>query len=284
MRSSLASEKAKASLLKEWFSPVAVATYLGTIAGLVSSVKEFYAAATVIFALLSAILLLSNFLMYKRYTRYKRYTLIDEDLRRLAHTVKEFVLALRTTTSAIEMEELTAGAIRGVLTSAAEVFSKVSAVPCTASIMLERGGQLRTETYCYQVAPERVIKESGSLQAGEGIAGQAFSTGDVVVWGPDTRQFKTIRADTEKFYLSGISIPIRTSMKYCGLLNIDCHATGVFVKDRQEQIAHVLADQIGLIMDCRSLWKDLNGNASTSPSQTTKQHNRGSRRGPRKVP
>ena len=271
----------KTSFVKEWLSPVAIATYLGTFGTLAALWKDSFVISTIILALLSSVLLVSNYLMYKRYSKYKRFTQIDEDLRRLTHTVKEYVLTLRMATSRPEMEELTAGAIRAVLTSAAEIFTRVTAVQCTASIMMERDGVLRTESYCYQVNRERADKDSSALQPGEGIAGQAFSTGTVVVWGATTQSFKAIREDYSRFYQSGMSIPIRTSMQYAGLLNVDSKSHGVFIKERQEEIAHVLADLVGLIMDCRSLWKDLNVTSNASSTKATKQHNRRPHRGSR---
>jgi transcriptional regulator with GAF, ATPase, and Fis domain len=275
--------KQKQSLLKEWLSPVAIATYLGTIGTLAALWKDSFVISTVILALLSAVLLASNFLMYRRYSKYKRFTQIDEDLRRLTHTVKEYVLMLRLATSRPEMEEQTAGAIRAVLTSAAEIFTRVTTSQCTASIMMERDGLLRTESYCYQVNRERADRQSLALQPGEGIAGQAFSTGTVVVWGPSTQSFKAIRDDYSRFYQTGISIPIRTSMQYAGLLNIDSKTDGVFIKERQEEIAHVLADLVGLVMDCRSLWKDLNVDNTASSNKTAKQYNRRSHQRPREI-
>lgn len=274
----------KQSLLKEWLSPVAVATYLGTIGTLAALWKDSFLASTIILALLSTVLLISNLLMYRRYSKYKRFTQIDEDLRRLTHTVKEYVLSLRMTTNHAEMQELMAGAIRAVLTSSAEIFTRITATQCTASIMMERDGLLRTESYCYQVNRERADKESSALQPGEGIAGQAFSTGTVVVWTPSTQAFKAIREDYLRFYQSGMSVPIRTSMKYAGLLNIDSKKEGVFVKERQEEVALVLADLAGLVMDCRSLWKDLNATPPAVSDSTSKQHNRRRHRQPRKVP
>lgn len=271
----------KLSLIKEWLSPVAIATYLGTIGTLAALWKDSFVISTVILALLSCVLLVSNYLMYKRYSKYKRFTQIDEDLRRLTHTVKEYVLTLRMATSRPEMEELTAGAVRAVLTSASEIFTRVTATRCTASIMMEHNGLLRTEAYCYQVNRERADKESLALQPDEGIAGQAFSTGAVVVWSSATQSFKAIRDDYLRFYQSGMSIPIRTSMQYAGLLNIDARSEGVFIKERQEEIAHVLADLVGLVMDCRSLWKDLNADKNASSNKAPKQHNRGSHRRPR---
>lgn len=271
----------KTSLVKEWLSPVAVATYLGTIGTLAALWKDSFVISTIILALLSSVLLISNYLMYRRYSKYKRFTQIDEDLRRLTHSVKEYVLTLRVATSRPEMEELTAGAIRAVLTSAAEIFTRVTETQCTASVMMERDGVLRTEAYCYQVNRERADKESSALQPGEGIAGQAFSTGTVVVWGASTQSFKAIRDEYARFYQSGMSVPIRTSMQYAGLLNIDSKSQGVFIKERQEEIAHVLADLVGLVMDCRSLWKDLNATNTASSNKVTKQHNRRPHRGSR---
>lgn len=278
------SPQSKKSLIKEWLSPVAIATYLGTIGSLAALWKDNYVISIVILALLSAVLLISNYLMYRRYSKYKRFTQIDEDLRRLTHTVKEYVLQLRITTNQEEMNELTAGAIKGTLTSAAEIFNRITAASCTASIMMEHNGLLRTEAYCHQVNPQRSVKDSSALQPGEGIAGQALSTGDIVTWGPSTQAFKSIRDDYQKFYTSGISIPIRTSMKYAGLLNIDSKSDGIFIKEHQEEIAHIIADHIGLIMDCRSLWTDLNALATTSSNKTTKQNNRRPHRRPSQSP
>lgn len=253
----MSSRRIKGSIAKEWLSPIAIATYIAAITAVVALVKEHHLIATTILALLATLLLISTYLTYQRYTKYKRYTLIDEDLRRMTHNAREFVFSLRTTTSAAEVEELTAGTIKSLLTSSAEVFTKITTEPCTASIMLERNGQLRTQLYCHQVSPERTIKTSGALKADEGVAGQALSTGDAVVWGPSTRSFVATREGHERHYLSGISVPIRTSMQNCGLLNIDSRAEEIFRKESHEEICFVLADHIGLVMDCRSLWKDL---------------------------
>lgn len=170
-------------LFKEWLSPPAIATYLGTIAAYLAYLKDYELLSIAFLAVLCAILFFSNLYIYRRYSRYKRYTQIDAELHRLTHRVRDFVADLRLTSDVSEAQEKTAAAVKGALTTAADIFSTVTNSACTASLMLEREGRLRTFQYCHQVNPERESKPSGEMPAGDGIAGQAFTTGDVVVWG-----------------------------------------------------------------------------------------------------
>lgn len=242
---------------KEWTSPVAIATYLGAIGSYLAYLKDFDLLAIAFLSVLGLILFFSNLLIYRRYVKYKRYTTIDSELHRLTHRTRDFVGDLRLTTDIYEAEEKAASAIKGALTTAANIFTMITEKKCTASLMLEKDGTLRTYLYCHQVDPERENKPSGKMPSGEGIAGQAFTTGDVVVWGSQTNSFKEIRKEHRNFYNSGISTPFKAGMKYAGLLNIDTLTENAFQKEPHKQIAATVADQIGVIMECTNLWRDL---------------------------
>lgn len=47
-------------------------------------------------------------------------------------------------------------------------------------------------------------------------------------------------------------------MKYAGLLNIDTLEEDAFSKVAHKQLAAAVADQIGVILECMNLWRDLN--------------------------
>jgi transcriptional regulator with GAF, ATPase, and Fis domain len=250
--------KIKPSQLKEWLSPVSIATYLGTIGSYIAFYKDFDALAVAFLEFLAVVLFLSNLYIYRRYARYKRYTMIDSNLHRLTHRTRDFIVELRLTTDRNEAQEKCAAATKGALTTAADIFTTITDSHCTASLMLERDGQLQTFQYCHQVLPERENKPSGKMPSGDGIAGQAFATGDVVVWGESAPSFKSIRPDHASFYRSGMCTPFKAGMKYAGLLNLDSLLENAFQKESHKQLAATLADQIGVIMECMNLWEDLN--------------------------
>lgn len=245
------------SNLREWTNPVAIATYIGAIGSYIAYLKEFDLLAITFLSVLVLILTLNNLIVYRRYVKYKRYTTIDTELHRLTHRTRDFIGDLRMTTYIFEAEEKSASAIKGALTTAANIFTLITGDKCTASLMLEKSGALRTYLYCHQVDPERENKPSGEMPSGEGIAGQAFTTGDVVVWGDQANSFRKIRQDHEAFYRSGMSIPFRAGQKYAGLLNIDTLTANAFQKNPHKQIGATVADQIGVIIECNNLWRDL---------------------------
>jgi transcriptional regulator with GAF, ATPase, and Fis domain len=165
---------------------------------------------------------------------------------------------LRLITTEVEAEEKTAAAIKGALTTAADIFTTIINQDCTASLMLERAGFLHTYQYCHQVDPGRESKPSGKMPAGDGIAGQAFATGDVVAWGDSAPSFKGIRPGHEAFYRSGMCTPFKVGLQYAGLLNVDSRLENAFQKESHAQLALAVANQIGVIMECMNLWKDGN--------------------------
>lgn len=249
----------RSRLLKEWLSPVAIATYLGTGGTLVAFLEKQTLLAVVFLSVLVVLLFLSNLHIYRRYSYFKRCTQIDSDLHRLTHRTRDHVVELRMISNVYEAEEKSAAAVKGVLTTASTIFTTIVGETCMASLMLERNGTLRTVQYCHQVEPERENKPSRALAAGEGIAGEAFAVGDVVVWGDGDPSFKGIRDDHANFYRSGMCTPFKLGLRYAGLLNIDSKKVGAFQKETHKQIAATIADQIGVIMECLSLWRDQNG-------------------------
>jgi transcriptional regulator with GAF, ATPase, and Fis domain len=243
--------------LKEWLSPIAIATYIGSIGSIVAVLNKELAVALIVVTTLAAVLLIGNIHFYRRYSRYKRYTEIDHLLHRLTHRTRDYILDLRIETNSLTVEEITASAIKMALSTGADIFTKLTNTQCTASLMLLDDKKLQTVQYCFQVNPERESRRSKELDIGEGIAGQAFATGDLVVWDQNNQAFKQIREDSFSFYTSGFSIPFKAGRNYAGLFNIDSLSVNIFRKSKHKQIAAAIADQIALIIEASNLWSDL---------------------------
>lgn len=247
----------KKDRFKELLSIPAVATYVGTAASIWAIATHYLLQGVIVLSLLSVILLLYNIGMYRRYVHFKRYKVIDAELHRLTHRTHDFLLDLRIANNHGEYDKLAAIATKNALNVASNVFSTLIASPCTASLMLHQKGRLTTSLYCHNVDPQRENTPSKGLDSGEGIAGQAFVTGDAVVWTVEDHTFREIRKDFKRFYLSGISVPFKVGGQYAGLLNVDCKLAAGFDLSSHKELAMSMADVIGLVSEALQLRQDL---------------------------
>lgn len=243
--------------LKELLSVPAIATYFGTAASIWAISTQYLLHGVIVLSLLCVILLLYNLGMYRRYAHFKRYKKIDSELRRLTHRTHDFLLDLRIANGYGEYDKAAAIATKNALNVASNVFSTLLASPCTASLMLHKQGRLITSLYCHNVNPERENNPSKGLDPGQGIAGQAFVTGDAVIWAVNDHNFREIRKEYKRFYLSGISVPFKVGGQYSGLLNVDCGLNQGFSAEAHKDIALCIADVVATISEALELREEL---------------------------
>jgi transcriptional regulator with GAF, ATPase, and Fis domain len=245
---------------KDIYSVPAIATYLGLVASVISIRNDRFAIAITALFMLSAILLIYLIIFHNKYLLYKRFKNIDKYLHCLNHRHRDYVLSLRLAEDEKEAKEESARTIISTLSIVSDIFSTLTGVDCTASLMLKTKANssvvLKTVQYCNQVNPERLSKNSSALLEHEGIAGKALQTGDVIVWTKGDNIFKPTRSKHDSFYLSGMSVPFKANGDYAGLLNIDSPNEEIFDRDDHKQLAASLADSLGLITECFHLRKE----------------------------
>lgn len=133
------------------------------------------------------------------------------------------------------------------------MFSILTTFKCTASIMLleplraDAEQILCTAQYCHNASPQREKQRGAGLAVGKGIAGRAFTSGDVVTWTHTDPSFITTRTDYRKYYASGLTAPIKLGAHYLGIVNIDCLEENAFSDKLHAELGGAVADAISSI-------------------------------------
>lgn len=159
----------------------------------------------------------------------KELSMFDENFNELMDITKQVVTnMIRTHPESID--EFTWG-VRQVLDSCATYFTDIKKKKCVASIMIRQSdGCYVTAIYSGNVPYKRSEEESSRLSDGKGYVSRAFRYKRPQLWNLEENDpyFEVIRSDHEKYYCSGISVPIFVFGEKQAVLNVDCeHVNGM---------------------------------------------------------
>ncbi|WP_419177113.1 GAF domain-containing protein [Desulfosediminicola sp.] len=246
-------------LQKKLLSIPAIATYIGTAIGIWGIVKDKQNLTIITLLVLVSILLGYLYQVYGKYKYFKRYKIIDSEFHRLSHRTRDMVTLMRCASEKQEVMSFTEAATRNALTVASNTFKTITGFDCTASLMIKQNNnRLKTTWYCHNSDPQRESQESTYLELNDGVAGEAVSTGCVIVWNNGDTKFKATREDYGKYYSSGISIPFKSGLEYMGVVNVDSKEIKIFDSKQHQEIGANIADTIGIIFNTQSMWEELN--------------------------
>ena len=252
----------KLNISSEFYSLPAMATYLGTAISIWALQSNYLQLALGVVSVLTLFLLLYLIATHRKYRYFKRFKAIDVELHKLSHRTRDYISELRMAENRDEARQISGAATKHALSVASKCFEILIEKPCCSSLMLPRPHKaLKTVQYCYNADPQRESIPSDMLSPSDGIAGQAFTSGDVLVWSLGDTRFKEIRNGYAKYYKSGISIPFKAGLVYAGVLNVDCGAESGFDYELHKQVGATIADTVGIIIECLNLWGDANGGA-----------------------
>jgi hypothetical protein len=239
-----------------WWSVPAVAAYFGTATAAAAAMSNRWIVATLTLAILCAILGAYLTDVHRKYRLYKPYKKIEKQLRNLSHHTLEYVIRLRQAPD-FECDMLGAIATKNILTDASNMFTVLTNVQCTASLMLpvhpegaKLGNErmLQTVQYCHNVCAERERSTGCGIAIGKGAPGHAFASGEVVTWRDTDPNFHSLRLDHKKYYRSGMCIPLKSGFEYIGLVNIDCCAENVFSEKMHRTLGALVGDSISYVI------------------------------------
>ena len=152
----------------------------------------------------------------------KELGLFDENFNELMDITKQVVTnMIRTHPESID--EFTWG-VRQILDSCSTYFTEIKKKRCVASLMIRQSdGCYITAIYSGNVPYKRSEEESNRLPEGKGYVSRAFRYKRPQLWNleNDDPYFEVIREDHEKYYCSGITVPIFVFGEKRAVLNVD---------------------------------------------------------------